>query len=343
MASPESFRRLKRRARGLLKAYLKRPMSDSELLTRLIDLCVDNRCERLEELCPEPGALDQASGRPLLKKLAAQVRADGLPTYSLAAVAVPESGKHSLVVDMSNPRHAMLATHPSLKRSMLPHGLERMLPFEFRGLLRSQAAQELYFRRLDPALRDKLEELLFMFPVHLSPPHKPVCPADLPTNNQSVNDATATSSAVVINAITDHTSIETLTEDTTEPIIVSRSAIESEPEITANLAARVTAQSAEGPSIIPAVREKEADAITLSINSLITAARNSIDPGLAFSRLLHAANWKRRALADAAACSEPTVSRWIRNIPAPRSEKRLWNALHERLKERWPSARGLNL
>jgi hypothetical protein len=47
MTFPESFSTLKRRAHALLEAYRKRAMSDSELNDTLIDLCVDNRCERL--------------------------------------------------------------------------------------------------------------------------------------------------------------------------------------------------------------------------------------------------------------------------------------------------------
>ena len=157
MISPKSFLRLERRGRDLLKAYLKHPMSDFELLDRLINLIVENRCERLEELCPEPGTLDRASLRPLLKRLAADVRAEGLPARSLAAVAVPEGGIHSLVVHWSHPRPAMQATHPSLERAMSAHGLEGVLPFEFRGRLRTQDAERLYYRRLDPALWDKME------------------------------------------------------------------------------------------------------------------------------------------------------------------------------------------
>lgn len=346
MTSPESFRKLKRRARGLLKAYLKHPMSDPELLDRLIDLRVDERCERLEELCPEPSALDQASVRPLLKRLTAEVRAEGLPARTLDVLAVPESGKHSLVVDMSKPRHAMQATHPSLKRAMLAHGLERALPFEFRGRLRTQAAEELYYRRLDPALRDKLEELVLVFPLRLSTPPEPVSPPNLSGHtSQSVSHTNAKSSEVVINVVIEQTSIEGLSEDICDPITVAGPAIEPQPAISADLAAEVAAQSAEGSSLIPAVREKAADPIMLptdaEIEAFINAARTSRDPGLAFWRLLKATDWTRRAWAEDAGSSEPTVSRWIRKMPVRRSEERLWSALRRRLREHWQGARGI--
>jgi hypothetical protein len=191
MISPKSFRKLKRRGRGLLKAYLKNhPKSDAELLDRLIDLCVDNRCERLEELCPEPGALDRASVRPLLERLFAEVRAEGPPAHSLASLAVPEGGTHSLEVEISNPCHAIQATHPSLKVAILAHGFELFLPLEFLCRLRSKAAEELYYRRLDPRLRDKLEELVLMFPVQLPTPSEAVSPSNLsiPAVNEKAED-----------------------------------------------------------------------------------------------------------------------------------------------------------
>src|SRR5262249_45789110 len=124
------------------------------------------------------------------------------------------------------------------------------------------------------------------------------------------------------------------------PNLQAHTSIKHQPAISADLAAGAAAQSAEGPSLISAIREKTEDTtdpIDAEVDALINAARNSPDPGRAFARLLRAANWTRRAWADAAACSEPTVSRWIRRIPVPRSEKPLWNALHQRLQADWPS------
>jgi hypothetical protein len=259
-------------------------MSDSELLDKLIDLWIDNRCERLEELCPEAGAPDQASVRPLLKRLAAQVRTDSLPGKSLDTVSLPEGGKHRLTVEMASGSHTMKATHPGLKRAMLPHGdLERAMPFEFRGQLRSQAAQRLYLRRLDPALRDKLEELALAFPMHSSP------------SVQLINEASTVTKAAA-DAVTEPEAV--MTTDT------SRS-------------------------------------IDDEINAIITDARNSDDPNSAFRKLLLRAHWTRRAWADDAARSEPTISRWIRGLSVPQSENSLRNALHRRLRQQWTDVRGI--
>ena len=256
MTTPESFRKLKRRARALLKAARKRHISDSELDDKLIDLCVDNRCQRLEELCPEPGALDQASALPVLERLRAQVRAEGLPGRSLDAVPVPEGGKHSLVVVMAYPSHPMKATHPSLKLVTLPHGdLERAMPWEFRIRLRGEAAQKRLVERLDLALQDKVEELLLLFP-----------------------------------------------------------------------------QLAEQPPFAAHPDEIEAK---------ISAAQLSDDPPQAFRKLLRLTDWTPRAWADAAVCSESSISRWINSKPVTRCNAAIRTALHQRLREYWPKVCGI--
>jgi hypothetical protein len=76
------------------------------------------------------------------------------------------------------------------------------------------------------------------------------------------------------------------------------------------------------------------------IDGVIQAALHTDDPVVAFDKLLDRFGWTRRAWADDAAPSEPTVSRFIRRIAVPRSEKALRNALRQRLRERWPSMRG---
>jgi hypothetical protein len=200
MTTPQSFRRLAHRARNLLNAHLKRPFSDSELLDQIIELSVDNRCERLEELCPALGTLDRASARTVLNRLVDEVTKGGLPDdsldriaipgrepgiaeqalteslpESLSAVAEPENGEYVLTMQIGGGRYTMKATHPSLLRVSLPHSdLERALPFELRFRLRSEAAKELFLRRLKPALQQKVEELLLLFPERLASPLTPL-------------------------------------------------------------------------------------------------------------------------------------------------------------------------
>lgn len=299
MIFPESFRKLERRAQDLLETYRRRPMSDSELDDKLIDLCVDNRCERLEELCPERGTLDQASAGPVLIRLAVQSREEGLPNRSLDTVAVPEGGKYSLVVGMASPRHPMKATHPSLTCVMLPHGdLERAMPFEFRARLRGEAAQKRFTERLGLALQDKVEELSFLFPRHL--PSRSVYTPIAPQQ-----------SSVTVPA----ESIDIPNEPVAEASHITEPPVVAQP-----------AEEAGGPSCT----------IDDQIEATITAAQNSDDPPLTFRKLLRLTDWRPRAWADAAVCSEPTISRWIHGKPVPRSNDAIRKALHQRLREYWP-------
>jgi hypothetical protein len=98
------------------------------------------------------------------------------------------------------------------------------------------------------------------------------------------------------------------------------------------------------PTITDDVAEKAANLIPptdAEVDTFINAARNSPDPRLAFLRLLDTTNWTRRGWADAASCSESSISRWIQNRPVRRCEKWIWNALRGRLREFWPDVRGI--